>query len=91
MSKEQLNQHAPRLHADVSFNAEHKVSLSDISKFERFLDIKIIVFHHNSGTKQLDLYQTCEQIYPKTVWLYLHDDHFYLSSATNATQAKSKQ
>lgn len=54
-----------------------------MSKFENHLGVKILVFHHNNGTKQLELYQTHEQPHSNTVWLYLHEDHYYM--ITNKT------
>ena len=69
---------AQQIHTGAGFNSSHKVSLSDVSAFEKHLDIKILVFHHNKDTKKLDLFQTHEQPHSNTAWLYLHDDHYYM-------------
>ncbi|KAK0153088.1 putative DNA polymerase [Merluccius polli] len=70
--------HAQQIHTRAGFNSNHKVSLGDVSIFEQQLGVKIFVFHHNHGTKKLDLFQTHEQPRTNTVWLYLNDDHYYM-------------
>lgn len=78
MSETDIQKQAQQIHAQVGFNPNHKVSLADITKFEQHIGVKILVFHHNCGTKKLDLYQTREQPHPKTIWLYLYEDHYYM-------------
>ncbi|XP_051811557.1 uncharacterized protein LOC127536113 isoform X1 [Acanthochromis polyacanthus] len=70
--------YAKQLHNAVGFYETHKVSLSDITKFENHLNIKIVVFHHSPGRKNLQCYKTHDAAHATTVWMYLHNEHYYL-------------
>ena len=69
---------AQQVHKQLGFLINHKVGYSDVCKFEEFLDIKILVFHHNRGRKNLQIYQSGDRRHKKTIWLYLHNDHYCL-------------
>ena len=60
-------QHAKQLHSAAGFDHMHKVSLSDIVKFEKHLNVKIIVLNHGSERKRLQLFQTNDAIHPQTI------------------------
>ncbi len=51
------------------FSASHvpkHVCMNEIqeqAKSEQHLNVKILVFHHNNGTKKLEMYQTHEQLH----------------------------
>lgn len=59
MSKIEIHGQVLEIHVDLGFNCTYKVSLADVSKFEHHMGVNIFVFHHNYGTKKLELYQTC--------------------------------
>ncbi|XP_037614712.1 uncharacterized protein LOC119481662 isoform X1 [Sebastes umbrosus] len=78
MAGDEKLEYAKQLYTAVGFDHMHKVSFSDVTKFEKHLDMKIIVFHHGSARKRLQCFQTCDAPHKRTVWLYLHNDHYYL-------------
>ncbi len=59
------------------FSIQDRIALSDIALLERALGIKIVVFHR-SNAMVLETYKNCDELHPKTVFLYLHDDHYYM-------------
>ncbi len=51
MSENEIQEQVQQIHASAGFDSNHKVSLSDVSKSEQRMGIKVLVFHHNHGTK----------------------------------------
>ncbi|XP_077961146.1 uncharacterized protein LOC144382995 [Gasterosteus aculeatus] len=79
MSLQDKVRFATQLHRSLGFGPMHKVSFSDVDAFERHLGVKIIIFHHAAaGRKRLQCFQTHDAPHPRTVWLYLHNDHYHL-------------
>lgn len=70
--------YATRIHQAAGFDINHPITLTDVGKFERLLGVKIIVFHNRVGCKRLECFQTQDTPHPQTVWLYLHNNHYYL-------------
>ena len=68
---------ARRLHRELGYGPDHSVGFSDVFKFERHLDVKILIFHHNDAFKKLEMFQTHMGQHPKTIWLYLYDNHYH--------------
>ena len=68
---------AQALHTSLGFDHNHPVGFADVSAFEKHLDVKILIFHHNSTFKKLELFETHRGQHPKTIWLYLHDAHYH--------------
>ncbi len=65
------------IHNDAGFSNQDKIGLHDIARFENQLDIKIIIFYRTSaGT--LEMFKNHAEIHPKTMFLYLHDGHYYM-------------
>ena len=69
---------AHKLHSELGYESDHSVGFSDVYKFERHLDVKILIFHHNEAFKKLNMFQTHTEQHPNTIWLYLHNDHYHL-------------
>ena len=74
---EKMN-YAKHLHSDLGFDYTHKVSFSDVDRFQKHLKMKIVIFHHVAGCKKPTIFKTHDQPDVKTAWLYLHDEHYYL-------------
>ncbi|XP_048008700.1 uncharacterized protein LOC125243250 [Megalobrama amblycephala] len=68
---------AASIQKSAGFTDQHKISFNDISCFERMLNIKIVTFHRPNA-RMLEKYTTTDDPHPKTVFLYLHDSHYYL-------------
>ncbi|MGL5905024.1 MAG: hypothetical protein ACRCZO_20250, partial [Cetobacterium sp.] len=68
---------AASIQKSAGFTAQHKISFNDISCFERILNIKIVTFHR-ANARMLEKYTTTDDPHPKTVFLYLHDSHYYM-------------
>lgn len=67
----------------VGFSIQDRIGLGDIASFERALGIKIVVFHR-SNAMILETYKNSDEPHPKTVFLYLHDDHYYMITSLKA-------
>ncbi len=78
MSESEKLEYAKQLHSDLGFDLTHRVSFSDVIKFEQHINAKIIVFHHAFNHKRVQCFQTHYTPNSQTVWLYLYDDHYYL-------------
>lgn len=61
----------------AGFTSQSLIGFNDVAKFEKVLNIKIVVFHRSSDGR-LEKYKTHEKPHPKTVFLYLHDSHYYM-------------
>lgn len=48
MSENELREQVQQNHASVSFDSTHSVSLTDVSKVEQHMAVKILVFHHRT-------------------------------------------
>ena len=81
-----LNPHAPhntletiadQIQAKAGYMRDHKVGFNDIGRFEFKFGVKIVVFH-KSSSGGLEKYQTKDKPHARTVFLYLHDRHYYL-------------
>lgn len=64
------------LQTSVGLSELTKVSLSDINKFEKDLGVKIVVFYRE-GSDIKHFKTPFKKTHAKTVFLYLHDDHYY--------------
>ncbi len=77
LSESELEKLAVTIQNSVGFSIQDRIALSDIASFERALGIKIVVFHR-SNAMVLETYKNCDELHSKTVFLYLHDDHYYM-------------
>ncbi len=77
LPESELEKLAVTIQNSVGFSIQDRIALSDIASFERALGIKIVVFHR-SNAMVLETYKNCDELHPKTVFLYLHDDHYYM-------------
>ncbi len=58
MSESEKLEYAKQLHSDLGFDLTHRVSFSDVTKFEQHINAKIIVFHHAFNHKHVQCFQT---------------------------------
>ncbi len=72
---------ASALQKAAGYTDQHMISLSDIVQFERLLNIKIVVFYRTT-TGMLEKFTNTDVPHPKTVFLYLHDNHYFLIKKT---------
>ncbi|XP_026139311.1 uncharacterized protein LOC113115834 isoform X1 [Carassius auratus] len=79
----ELEKLASVIQNSVGFSIQDRIGLGDIASFERALDIKIVVFHR-SNAMILETYKNSDEPHPKTVFLYLHDDHYYMITSLKA-------
>ncbi|XP_059395371.1 uncharacterized protein LOC132127485 [Carassius carassius] len=68
---------ASALQESAGYTDQHMISLKDIAQFERMLNIKIVVFYR-TNTGKLEKYANTDVPHPKTVFLYLHDNHYFM-------------
>ena len=61
----------------VGLDVQQKIGFKDVSKCERALGVKIVVLYR-SGTNNLLKYQSSDTPQSRTVFLYLHDEHYYM-------------
>ena len=80
MTKQDTLEAATQIQYEAGFDSMYSVSFSDVSTFERLLDVKIVIFHHNTdtGIRNLQCFKTHDEPHPQTVWLYLYKDHYYM-------------
>ncbi|XP_031153064.1 uncharacterized protein LOC116048233 [Sander lucioperca] len=78
MTESEKIDYAKQLHRDVGLECTHKVSFSDVDRFQKHLNMKIVIFHHAAGRKKPEIFKTHDEQHVKTALLYLHSDHFYL-------------
>ncbi|KAI2646390.1 putative DNA polymerase [Labeo rohita] len=79
----ELESVASSLQKAVGYTDQHKVALNDITLFERMLNIKIVVFYR-SNTGELEKYTNTGVPHHITVFLYLHDNHYFMIKNLNA-------
>lgn len=73
----ELESIASALQESVGYTDQHMISLKDIVQFERMLNIKIVVFYR-TNTGMLEKYANTDVPHPKTVFLYFHDNHYFM-------------
>lgn len=59
--------YAKQLHSDLGFEYSHKVSFSDVDRFQKHLKMKIVIFHHGAGRKKLQIFKTHDEPHVDTV------------------------
>lgn len=64
VSDQEKLEYAKQLHSAVGLDHMQRVSFPDVTKFEKYLNVKIIIFYHAAGHKR------------QTIWLYLHNEHY---------------
>ncbi|XP_067291546.1 uncharacterized protein [Pseudorasbora parva] len=74
---DELKKIAEEIHTRAGYTTQTKIGFHDISIFERFLDLKIVVFHRDCSGKLL-VYKNSDELHPKTVHLFIHESHYYL-------------
>ncbi|XP_053134963.1 uncharacterized protein LOC128337707 isoform X2 [Hemicordylus capensis] len=72
---EQIIVDAEKMHMDLGWSPQKKVSLPDVSAVEQYLQVKIPGVHWN-GTKW-GIFKTDEQNYTDTCYMLLYNDHYY--------------
>ncbi|XP_067306560.1 uncharacterized protein [Pseudorasbora parva] len=73
----ELERLATIIHNNAGFSIHDKIGLDNVGVFENLLGIKIVVFYRtNAGA--VETYKNNDDPHPKTVCLYLHDDHYYM-------------
>ncbi|XP_067296541.1 uncharacterized protein [Pseudorasbora parva] len=77
LPENELEKLATSIQNAVGFSIHNPIALSDIAVFERALGIKIVVFHR-SNAMILESYKTCDEPHPKTAFLYLDNNHYYM-------------
>ncbi|KAL0146560.1 hypothetical protein M9458_058191 [Cirrhinus mrigala] len=65
------------IHTELGYDPQDKIAYHDVSKFESHSDLKIVIFHRSYSGK-LEVYKNTDDPHPKTVHMYLHDDHYYM-------------
>ncbi len=77
LPESELESRATVIHNDAGFSNQDKIGLHDIARFENQLDIKIVVFYRTSAGA-LETFKNHGEFHPKTMFLYLHDEHYYM-------------
>ncbi len=65
------------IHTELGYEPQDKIAFHDVYKFEKALDLKIVIFHRSSLGK-LELYKNTDETHQNTVHLYLHEEHYYM-------------
>ncbi len=73
----ELESVASALQEAAGYTDQHMISLNDIARFEHMLNIKIVVFYR-TDTGVLEKYTNTAMPHLKTVFLYLHDNHYFM-------------
>ncbi|XP_058870482.1 uncharacterized protein LOC117407818 [Acipenser ruthenus] len=68
---------ALKLQQSVGLSEHQTVSFADIDKFEQALDVKIVVWYRCPQKDVFLNHQTDTRAKSKTVFLFLHENHFY--------------
>ncbi|XP_065122769.2 uncharacterized protein [Paramisgurnus dabryanus] len=71
-----LERRAAVIQNDTGFSIQDKIGLCDIAKFESLYDVKIVVFYRTTDGP-VETFANQSDPHPKTLHLYLHDEHFY--------------
>ncbi len=74
---QELTRIAKNMHTEQGYEPQDKIAFHDVSKFEKALDLKIVIFHRSSSGK-LELYKNTDETHQNTVHLYLHEEHYYM-------------
>ncbi|CAK6981382.1 uncharacterized protein LOC117480942 [Scomber scombrus] len=61
----------------VGLSEQTDVGFTDVSLFENYLDCKIVVFYRSEGKRSLCKFLTATPRKDKTVFLFLHQNHYY--------------
>ncbi|XP_047458093.1 uncharacterized protein LOC125018336 isoform X1 [Mugil cephalus] len=77
LTTRQATEHAKVLQNHAGLADDTPVTFNDIIKFEQALDCKIVVFFRADGERALSKFQTSEGMHPKTLYLFLHQNHYY--------------
>ncbi|XP_053481752.1 uncharacterized protein LOC128608210 [Ictalurus furcatus] len=73
----ELESLAASLQKTAGYSVQQKIGFNDITRFERLLHVKIVVFHRTcSGL--LEHFTNNDEPHNKTVFLYLHNEHYFL-------------
>lgn len=73
---------AKQLHIDAGLDPRQQVSFTNVSSFKKQLNVKIVIFHHTAGRKQLQCFKTHDTPQPQTIYMYLHDGPYYVIEST---------
>ncbi len=65
------------IHTEQGYEPQDKIAFHDVFKFEKALDLKIVIFYRSSSGK-LELYKNTDETHQNTVHLYLHEEHYYM-------------
>ncbi len=65
------------IHTELGYKPQDKIAFHDVFKFEKALDMKIVIFHRSSSGK-LEVYKNTDETHQNTVHLYLHEEHYYM-------------
>ncbi|CAK6983526.1 uncharacterized protein LOC117474988, partial [Scomber scombrus] len=75
----------------VGLSEQTDVGFTDVSLFENYLDCKIVVFYRSEGKRSLCKFLTATPRKDKTVFLFLHQNHYYDCNRTcRSTHCMSK-
>lgn len=74
---------AAELQTSAGYSDQDMIGFNDTAKFERLSYIKIVVFHR-SDTGKLEKFVTKQAPHSRTVFLYLHDGHYFMIKKLNA-------
>lgn len=77
LPESELESCALSIHNNAGFSINDPIALHHIGTFEKLLDIKIVVIYRTSSGG-LETYKNHDEPHPRTVFLYLHDEHFYM-------------
>ncbi|XP_058269288.1 uncharacterized protein LOC131367797 isoform X1 [Hemibagrus wyckioides] len=62
---------------DVGLTENTAVTSADVSKFEKHLKCKIVIIHRSDNKAGYSFFQTSRTPHKKTIYLFLHDNHYY--------------
>ncbi|XP_058247803.1 uncharacterized protein LOC131354315 [Hemibagrus wyckioides] len=62
---------------DVGLPENTAVTFADVSKFEKHLKCKIVIIHRSDNKAGYSFFQTSRTPHKKTIYLFLHDNHYY--------------
>ncbi|XP_058252352.1 uncharacterized protein LOC131357401 [Hemibagrus wyckioides] len=66
-----------QIHRNVGLTENTAVTFADVSKFEKHLKCKIIIIHRSDNKASYSFFQTSKTPHEKTIYLFLHDNHYY--------------
>src|SRR4029434_8919556 len=71
-----LQEIAADMQRRAGFTIQQKIGFRDVVKFEALYDVKIVIFYRTVNADLLH-YQNSEVPHPRTIHVYLHDEHFH--------------